>query len=119
MRPEQERKWPYVFSSGSLGALLRRLRQFAMEPGPGERPIAADCTLRDLKSFGDLLVTQSTEESQLHNLTLAGIQHSKSLQRIIECDEIFIRLHGDGQSLVERHAPFFAPGFQAGAIARE
>ena len=63
----------------------------AVQPGPSGAPVACHCDRRHFEYLGRFFEIQSTEESQLHNLCLAGVDFSQGLQSIIQCHNIDIQ----------------------------
>lgn len=79
-----------------------------LEPRLGELPIAHDGLGRDLDDGRGFLDGEAAEETQFNHAALALVEGGKSLERIVEGDEVMTRFCGNRQGFVEagsaRHA---------------
>src|SRR5215471_6386583 len=68
------------------------------KPRASHVPVGQHCSLRNLEHFGCLDDTQAAENPQLDYLAFSWICRGKTLQRVVERDEIRSAVNGKGYS---------------------
>jgi hypothetical protein len=82
----------------------RGWRQFPGKPGPGEVPVAADCTGRNFKDLDDFFFLKAAEIAQLHNFGLARSDFGERGERVVQGDHRTVRLGRNDGGFIEIHA---------------
>src|SRR5437588_7554069 len=77
--------------------------EITQEPNFGQLPISRHGLVGYLQHFRSFLDAKATKKSQLHHATLSRVDASKSLQCVIQCNQIRVGLRGYQQRLIKRY----------------
>src|SRR5580704_683074 len=85
---------------------------FPVKPGPSGAPVAHHSHRRHLEYFSCFLHAQAAKKTQLNHLRLSRIHVGKSLQSIVEHDQIFIATSAEDRCVFQSNVLDAAPAFQ-------
>ena len=87
------------------------------QPDSGHGPMPANRGLADVERVGDLLVLESDEVAQLHDLRLDGIFFGEGIERFVYQEEFFVLHRRCDPGLVQLHPFLVTAAFELAVAA--
>ena len=106
--------------NGNRSGVISRViaAHLCLQPGFGQPPVAHYCIGGHVEDGRGLSDAQPAKEAQLDDATFPLVEFRECLERVVERDEVLVRLVGHDESVVEGHVSGLATAFSRVPRAR-